>query len=122
MVTFWVDRMPIALAAPKDRSSVRPEVKGPRSFTRTETVLPILGFPTRRQVPKGNDLCAAVNPFALKASPDAVRLLVSIPCRPDLGGMCGDRERHKNQRSRHDTIHHGFSLLCGRLPTDGRQS
>jgi hypothetical protein len=73
MVTFCVDRIPIALAAPEDRSSVTPGVNGPRSFTLTVTFLPVLGFPTSKQVPKANDLCAAVIPPGLNTSPEAVR-------------------------------------------------
>src|SRR6185312_3823439 len=66
--------MPMARAAPDERSSVRPGVKGPRSFTRTATVFPVLGLPTTRQVPSGRLLCAAVSPSGLNTSPDAVRL------------------------------------------------
>ena len=40
-----------------------PGVKGPRSFTRTATLRPVFGLPITRQVPKGNDLCAAVIPL-----------------------------------------------------------
>jgi hypothetical protein len=73
MVTSCVDRIPIAAAAPDERSSATPGVKGPRSFTRTTTLRPVLGLPITRQVPKGSDLCAAVIPSGLNASPDAVR-------------------------------------------------
>ena len=66
--------MPMARAAPAERSRVMPSVKGPRSFTRTTTVLPVFGLPTSRQVPKGKDLWAAVNPSGSNHSPDAVRL------------------------------------------------
>ena len=47
-------------------------MNGPRSFTRTTTVLPVLGLPTIRHVPKGNDRCAAVFPAGLNFSPEAV--------------------------------------------------
>jgi len=40
-----------------------PGVKGPRSFTRTATLRPVFGLPITRQIPKGNDLCAAVIPL-----------------------------------------------------------
>ena len=42
----------MARAAPDDRSSEIPGVKGPRSFALTVTFLPVFGLPTRMQVPK----------------------------------------------------------------------
>lgn len=69
--------MPMARAAPADRSRLMPLVKGPRSLTRTLTLLPVFGLPTRRQVPKGRERCAAVNPLGLNSSPFAVRLPAS---------------------------------------------
>src|SRR5262245_64380763 len=74
MDTFCVERIPIARAAPAERSKVMPSVNGPRSFTRTMTLFRVRGLPTSRHVPKGKDLCAAVSPSGLKISPEAVRL------------------------------------------------
>jgi hypothetical protein len=69
-----------AQAMAKATEQDRPALKGPRSFTRTETDLPVLGLPTTRQVPSGKDLWAAVRPSGLNTSPDAVRCpLSSLP-------------------------------------------
>jgi hypothetical protein len=65
VLAYW-EKRGIGCAASEDRSSVRPLVKGPRSFTRATTVRPVLGLPTTRQVPNGKDLCAAVIPLGLK--------------------------------------------------------
>jgi hypothetical protein len=48
--------VPLLMTGP----SVRRGVKGPRSFTRTTTVLPVRGLPTTRQVPKRGGKSAAV--------------------------------------------------------------
>src|SRR4051812_17987758 len=73
MVTAWVDVMPIARAAPCERSRVIPAVKGPRSLMVTLTPRPVRGLLTNRHVPNGRDLCAAVRPLGLNGAPDAVR-------------------------------------------------
>jgi hypothetical protein len=97
MLILWVLRMPIARAAPEERSKVRPEVKGPRSFTVTRTVVPVLGFPIKRHVPNGRVLCAAVSPSGLKACPEAVRCpLCSLPYQ--LASTCG----HGKARGKHE--------------------
>ena len=91
--------MPMTRAAPAERSKVMPSVNGPRSFTRTMTLLPVRGLPTTRQVPKGRDLWAAVSPSGLNTSPDAVRLprnslpyhvAVTISLLPGLGAGNAD--------------------------------
>lgn len=64
--------MPSAMAAPRETSNWRPLMKGPRSLMRTVTVLPLARFTKRTFVPNGRDLCAAVSPFGLKRSPEAV--------------------------------------------------
>ena len=51
--TVCVERIPIARAAPSERSKLTPRVNGPRSLTVTLTLLPVLGLLTRRHVPKG---------------------------------------------------------------------
>src|SRR5262245_31385473 len=76
-ITLCVTRMPIARAAPCERSSDTPLVKGPRSLTRTVTLRPVFGLLTRKQVPNGSDRWAAVKPLGLNLSPDAVRLPAS---------------------------------------------
>ena len=65
---------PICLAAPYDRSSFLPFIKGPLSLIRTVTDFPL--YVTNKRVPNGNVLCAAVNPCGLYLSPFAV----FVPC------------------------------------------
>src|SRR4249920_3843233 len=74
-VTFSNPRPVIfsAFAAASDRSSTRPFVNGPRSFTTTTTLRFDLGSVTRRRVPNGRLRCAAVNFAGSYLSPRAVR-------------------------------------------------
>jgi hypothetical protein len=60
--THCVPCIPIARAAPLDRSSVTPRVNGPRSFITTVTDDPFCGFVTVTRDPKGSVRCAAVIP------------------------------------------------------------
>ena len=53
----------MAAAAPSERSSSRPAMKGPRSLTQTTTERPVPGLDTRSTVPNGYSLEAAVNPI-----------------------------------------------------------
>src|SRR5438552_13905747 len=52
----------------------RPRTNGPRSLMRTTTERPFARFVTRARVPIGSERCAAVNSFASKRPPLAVRL------------------------------------------------
>ena len=54
--------IPIAAAAPRERSRLRPGTKGPRSLIRTTTERPVVGLVTCRSVPKGRVRLAAVKP------------------------------------------------------------
>ena len=83
--------MPIARAAPAERSRLMPSVNVPRSFTRTTVDFPVCGFPTTRQVPKGKDLWAAVSPSGLKTSPDAVRLPRNVTVPSSCHDLCLSR-------------------------------
>src|SRR4029079_12854295 len=65
--------MPIARAAPRDRSSVTPRVNGPRSLITTVTEFPFCGLLTVTRDPKGSVRCAAVYPLGWKGWPLAVR-------------------------------------------------
>ena len=58
---------PTFFAAPRLRSMIRLLMKGPRSFIRTMTDLPVLTTITRTFVPNGRLRCAAVRPFGLKS-------------------------------------------------------
>jgi hypothetical protein len=64
--------MSSCLAAAVDTSTTRPWTKGPRSLTRTSTERPFSMFTTRRQVPKGSFLWAAVSFLGSNFSPLAV--------------------------------------------------
>lgn len=72
--THCVPCMPIARAAPLDRSSVIPRVNGPRSLMVTVTDAPFCGFVTVTCEPNGKVRCAAVIPPGAKVFPLAVRL------------------------------------------------
>ena len=68
-----LETSPMADAAPRERSRLRPvHAAGPRSFTRTTTDRP--RCETRSRVPSGSVRCAAVRPHWLKRSPLAVFL------------------------------------------------
>src|SRR5215470_18970608 len=71
------DVRPTARAAPLERSSTRPLMKGPRSLTVTTTLRPL--WVTRSLVPNGSDRWAAVMSFSLKRWPEAVLLPDSLP-------------------------------------------
>ena len=73
MHTHCVPCMPIARAAPEDRSSTTPRVNGPRSFMTTVTDEPFCGFVTVTRDPKGSVRCAAVISPDESACPLAVR-------------------------------------------------
>ena len=60
------------LKAELERSMMRPLTKGPRSFTRTTTVLPFWVLVTFTRVPKGRLRWAAVSLPWSKRSPLAV--------------------------------------------------
>ena len=62
MHTAPVPCMPMASAAPRARSRLTPDTKGPRSLTTTITDFPVLGFDTVRRVPNGSVRWAAVMP------------------------------------------------------------
>ena len=53
MVTLCVERMPMARAAPDDKSRATPGVNGPRSFTRTATLSPGAGVANEKAGTKG---------------------------------------------------------------------
>lgn len=86
ILTFAVPSctIPISRAAPSETSSIRSLLKGPRSFTVTSTDFPLLRFVTRRSVPKGNSLCAAVNPSLLRS-------------RHSQSSFCRNRTNRKRQ-------------------------
>jgi hypothetical protein len=71
--TNCVLRIPIARAAPLERSSVTLRVNGPRSLTTTVTDNPFCGLLTVSCDPKGSVRCAAVIPRDANACPLAVR-------------------------------------------------
>src|SRR5262245_37663170 len=71
------DVRPTARAAPVERSSTRPLMKGPRSLMVTTTLRPL--WVTRSLVPNGSERCAAVMSFSLKRWPEAVLLPDSLP-------------------------------------------
>ena len=54
--------IPICSAAPRLKSNERPGINGPLSLMRTLTHRLFHTLHTRRRVPNGNDLWAAVNP------------------------------------------------------------
>jgi hypothetical protein len=62
-------------AAFRERSMIRPSIKGPRSLIRTSTLRPFLRFSTRTIVLKGRVRWAAVNDRISNFSPLAVLLL-----------------------------------------------
>src|SRR5258708_6610055 len=68
---------PTARAAPVDRSSTRPRMKGPRSLTVTTTLRP--PWVTLSLVPNGSERWAQVIAFWLKRAPEAVLLPDSLP-------------------------------------------
>lgn len=74
MVTFATPfaNISIELAAARLRSMILLGVKGPRSLIRTATDLPLSLLVTRTTVPKGSDMCAAVNLSLSYRSPEAV--------------------------------------------------
>ena len=53
---------------------MRPSTNGPRSFTRTTTLLPVSRSVTRTYVGSGSVLCAAVIAYMLYGSPVEVGL------------------------------------------------
>ena len=55
--------MPRALAAARERSMIRPFLKGPRSFIRTSTDFSLSRLVTFTMLPHGRVRCAAVNLF-----------------------------------------------------------
>src|SRR5438132_8278881 len=71
------DVRPTARAAPVERSSTRPLMKGPRSLIVTTTLRPL--WVTRSLVPNGSERWAAVMSFSLKRWPEAVLLPDSLP-------------------------------------------
>ena len=58
-------KMPSLVAAPCDRSRLRPGTNGPRSLIRTRTERPFSGFDTSTTDPNGNVLDAAVSRLGL---------------------------------------------------------
>src|SRR6195952_900802 len=68
---------PTARAAPVERSSTRPRMKGPRSLTVTTTLRP--PWVTLSLVPNGSERWAQVMAFWLKRAPEAVLLPDSLP-------------------------------------------
>jgi len=64
--------MPMSCAAARERSRTRPRMKGPRSLTRTTTLLPLCLLVTRSRVPKARERWAAVSVEAFIRSPEAV--------------------------------------------------
>src|SRR4051794_18544400 len=61
--------MPIRCAAAYDKSMMRPCRNGPRSLTRTTTLLPDATFVTRAYDGSGSVGCAAVIPYMSYVSP-----------------------------------------------------
>src|SRR6266704_131618 len=78
--------MPIRRAAASDRSAIRPNTNGPRSFTTTSTLRWFSRLVTRTRVPNGIIRCAMVSAVGLNGSPLAVILpaksLAYIEMRP----------------------------------------
>jgi hypothetical protein len=120
-VTYCVERIPIARAAPYERSSDTPFVNGPRSLTRTDTLRPVLGLRTRRQVPKGKVRWAAVRPFGLKTSPDAVRLPASSWPYQVARTVCAAKAGEERTRTM-KAIMSLVSSGCRSVPLDPRNS
>src|SRR5947208_676772 len=78
--------MPMWRAAASDRSAIRPDTKGPRSFTTTSTLRWFSRLVTRTRVPNGSVRCAIVSAAGSNGSPLAVflpaKLLPYIEMRP----------------------------------------
>src|SRR6266550_2173732 len=78
--------MPMRRAAASDRSAIRPDTKGPRSFTTTSTLRWFSRLVTRTRVPNGSVRCAIVSAAGSNDSPLAVflpaKLLPYIEMRP----------------------------------------
>src|SRR6266568_1067940 len=78
--------MPIRRAAASDRSAMRPDTNGPRSFTTTSTLRWFSRLVTRTRVPNDRIRCAMVSAVGLNGSPLAVILpaksLAYIEMRP----------------------------------------
>src|SRR5947207_7435325 len=69
----WPDPMkPSWVAAPRERSSMRPLTNGPRSLMRTTTLRPLFLLVTLSLVPNGKLRWAAVNAAGFMRSPEAV--------------------------------------------------
>src|SRR5437667_241929 len=66
--------MPIRRAAASDRSAMRPDTNGPRSFTTTSTLRWFSRLVTRTRVPNGSVRCAMVSAVGSNGSPLAVFL------------------------------------------------
>src|ERR1035441_1460039 len=95
--------MPMALAAPRARSSVTPRVKGPRSLMTTVTDCPLRGLVTVTRDPNGRVRCAAVWLPGLNVWPLAVRrpeaYQVATTCRPaHLPSGRAREKKHRKQR------------------------
>src|SRR5947208_8600720 len=101
--------MPIRRAAASDRSAIRPDTNGPRSFTTTSTLRWFSRLVTRTRVPNGSVRCAMVSAVGSNGSPLVVflpakslpyiemrpRCCVLIAVSPDdggaaIGGTVGD--------------------------------
>lgn len=78
--------MPMRRAAASDRSAIRPDTNGPRSFTTTSTLRWFSRLVTRTRVPNGSVRCAMVSAVGSNGSPLAVflpaRSLPYIEIRP----------------------------------------
>src|SRR6266508_6629960 len=66
--------MPMRRAAASDRSAIRPDTNGPRSFTTTSTLRWLSRLVTRTRVPNGSVRCAMVSAAGSNGSPLAVFL------------------------------------------------
>jgi hypothetical protein len=81
--------MPIRRAAASDRSAMRPDANGPRSFTTTSTLRWFSRLVTRTCVPNGSVRCAIVSAVGSNGSPLAVFLpaksLPYVEMRPRCG-------------------------------------
>src|SRR5438067_8672886 len=104
--------MPIRRAAASDRSAMRPDTNGPRSFTTTSTLRWFPRLVTRTRVPNGSVRCAMVSALGSNGSPLAVflpakslpyieirpRCCVLIAVSPDDGGGRGWRNSRFRRR------------------------
>jgi Penicillin-insensitive murein endopeptidase len=84
--------MPIACAAPHERSKTSPGVNGPRSLTVTRTFFPLLEFSTTRQVPKGRLYGLLLGPRCGFVP----SVFITIPSRSHLIGKGIGREEYGN--------------------------